>query len=269
MKKLISALLAVSLLAVSLTGCGSSSGDSKTITVGASATPHAEILKIAQPILEKEGYTLKIKTYDDYVLPNTATEDGEIDANYFQHKPYLDSFNTKNNTHLVSVGAIHYEPYGIYAGTSSSLKDLPDGSKIAVPNDPSNEARALQLLAAQKLFTIRDGAGLSATKQDISENPHKYEIVEMEAAVIPKSLDSVALAVINGNYAIGAGLKVSDALAVEDKDSEAAKTYANIVVVKSGNENKPAVQALVKALQSDEVKDYITKTYGGAVVPIS
>lgn len=269
MKKLISILLAASLLTAGLIGCGESSSESKTITVGASATPHAEILKVAQPILAKEGYTLNIKTYDDYVLPNTATEDGDIDANYFQHKPYLDSFNQKNNTHLVSVAAIHYEPYGIYAGTSSSLTALPDGSKIAVPNDPTNEARALQLLAAQKLFAIRDGAGLSATKNNITSNPHNYDIVEMEAAVIPKSLDSVALAVINGNYAIGAGLKVSQALAVEDKNSDAAKTYANIIAVKKGNENKPAVQALVKALQSQEVKDYITKQYGGAVVPVS
>lgn len=269
MKKLLSALLAAALLAAGLIGCGKPSSDGKTITVGASATPHAEILKVAQPILAKEGYTLTIKTYDDYVLPNTATEDGDIDANYFQHKPYLESFNQKNNTHLVSVAAIHYEPYGIYAGTSSSLAGLPDGAKIAVPNDATNEARALQLLAAQKLFTIRSGAGLSATKADIASNPHKYSIVEMEAAVIPKSLDSVALGVINGNYAIGAGLKISRALALEDKNSEAAKTYANIIAVKKGNESKPAVQALVKALKSDAVKAYITKQYGGAVVPVS
>jgi D-methionine transport system substrate-binding protein len=268
MKKFVSVLLASSLLLLSLAGCKNSSSESKTITVGASATPHAEILKAVKPILAKEGYTLNIKIYDDYVLPNTATEDGELDANYFQHKPYLDSFNEKNNTHLVSVAAIHYEPYGIYAGTSSSLTNVPDGAKIAVPNDPSNEARALQLLAAQKLITIKDGAGLSATKKDISANPHHYDVVEMDAAVIPKSLDSVALAVINGNYAIGAGLKVSQALATEDKNSEAAKTYANIIAVKQGNENKPAIKALVKALQSQEVKDYITKTYDGAVVAV-
>lgn len=269
MKKFLSVLLASSLLVLSLAGCNKSPSESKTITVGASATPHAEILKVVKPILEKEGYTLNVKVYDDYVLPNTATEDGELDANYFQHKPYLDSFNKKNNTHLVSVGAVHYEPYGIYAGTASSLTNVPDGSKISVPNDPSNEARALQLLAAQKLITIRDGAGLSATKNDISANPHHYDIVEMDAAVIPKSRDSVALSVINGNYAIGAGLKVSQALATEDKDSEAAKTYANIVAVKKGNEEKPAIQALIKALQSQEVKNYIAKTYDGAVVAIS
>ena len=268
MKKFVSVLLASSLLLLSLAGCKNSSSESKTITVGASATPHAEILKAVKPILAKEGYTLNIKIYDDYVLPNTATEDGELDANYFQHQPYLDSFNEKNNTHLVSVAAIHYEPYGIYAGTSSSLTNVPDGAKIAVPNDPSNEARALQLLAAQKLITIKDGAGLSATKKDISANPHHYDVVEMDAAVIPKSLDSVALAVINGNYAIGAGLKVSQALATEDKNSEAAKTYANIIAVKQGNENKPAIKVLVKALKSQEVKDYITKTYDGAVVAV-
>lgn len=274
MKKQLSVFLAALFLVPALSACSqassgsASSAASAVITVGASATPHAEILKVVQPILAKEGITLNIKVYDDYVLPNTATEDGEIDANYFQHKPYLDSFNKEKGTHLVSVAAIHYEPYGIYAGTSSSLSSLPDGAKIAVPNDPSNEARALQLLAAQKLITIRDGAGLTATKQDISANPHNYGIVEMEAAVIPKSLDSVALAVINGNYAIGAGLKVSQALAAEDKNSEAAKTYANILVVKEGSENKPAIQALAKALQSDEVRQYIEKTYDGAVVPI-
>lgn len=277
MKKLFAILLAALLIVPAFAGCGKSSSGSTsdasasaavTITVGASATPHAEILKVVQPILAKQGITLNIKIYDDYVLPNTATEDGELDANYFQHKPYLDSFNSEKGTHLVSVAAIHYEPYGIYAGTSTSLTNVPDGAKIAVPNDPTNEARALQLLAAQKLITIKDGAGLTATKQDISANPHNYDIVEMEAAVIPKSLDSVALAVINGNYAIGAGLKVSQALATEDKDSEAAQTYANILVVKEGNENNAAVQALAKALQSDEVRTYIEKTYDGAVVPI-
>ena len=242
MKKLIAVLTAALLLVTGLAACGKT--DDKTITVGASAAPHAEILEVVKPILAKEGYTLVIKTYDDYVLPNTATEDGDLDANYFQHKPYLDDFNEKNGTHLVSVGAVHYEPFGVYAGTAKALTELKDGDKIAVPNDGTNEARALQLLAAQGLITIREGAGLTATKLDIEKNEHNYDIVEMEAANLPNTLDSVAVAVINGNYAINAGLKVSDALAVEDKASEAAQTFANILVVKEGNENNAAVKAL-------------------------
>ena len=204
----------------------------------ASATPHAEILEQVKDTLAEQGYDLQVKVYDDYVLPNTATEDGDLDANYFQHKPYLDDFNEKNGTHLVSVAAIHYEPYGLYAGTAKALADLKDGDKIAVPNDGTNEARALQLLAAQGLIKLRDGAGLTATKLDIVENPHNYDVVEMEAAVVPTCLDSVAVAVINGNYAINAGLKVSEALAVEDKDSEAAQTFANILVVKERSEER-------------------------------
>ena len=216
--------------------------------------------------LAEQGYDLQVKVYDDYVLPNTATEDGDLDANYFQHKPYLDDFNEKNGTHLVSVAAIHYEPYGLYAGTAKALADLKDGDKIAVPNDGTNEARALQLLAAQGLIKLRDGAGLTATKLDIVENPHNYDVVEMEAAVVPTCLDSVAVAVINGNYAINAGLKVSEALAVEDKDSEAAQTFANILVVKEGHEQDEAIQALAKALQTEKVKNFIAEKYDGAVI---
>lgn len=265
MKKFAAVLTAALLLITGLAACGKT--DDKTITVGASAAPHAEILEVVKPILAKEGYTLVIKTYDDYVLPNTSTEDGDLDANYFQHKPYLDDFNKKNGTHLVSIGAVHYEPFGVYAGTAKALTELKDGDKIAVPNDGTNEARALQLLAAQGLITIREGAGLTATKLDIEKNEHNYDIVEMEAANLPNTLDSVAVAVINGNYAINAGLKVSDALAVEDKASEAAQTFANIVAVKEGNENNAAVKALYKALCSDEVKKFIEEKYDGAVIP--
>ncbi len=265
MKRIISVILSALLVCTVFAACGSKEDD-KTITVGASSTPHAEILEIVKEQLAKEGYTLNIKVYDDYVLPNTATEDGDLDANYFQHQPYLDDFNKKNNTHLVSVAAIHYEPFGLYKGTVASLADLKDGDKIAVPNDGSNEARALYLLEAAGLIKMKSDSGFTATKKDIAENPHNYDIVEMEAAVIPSCLDSVAMGVINGNYALGAGLKVADAISVEDKNSESAKTYANVVAVKKGNEDKESVKALVKALKSDEVKKFIEEKYNGAVV---
>ncbi len=277
MKKIIAALLSLTLV-FALVGCGgsndnadnSSKTEKKTITVGASSTPHAEILEQVKDDLAAEGYTLNIRVFDDYILPNTATEDGEIDANYFQHTPYLNDFNQNNGTHLVSVVAVHYEPFGIYAGKVKSIAALTDGSndsaKIAVPNDDTNEARALQLLAAQGLIKLKDGVGLSATKLDIVENPHKFDIVEMQAALLPGVLDDVAVAVINGNYAISGGLKASDAIAIEDSKSEAAKTYANILVVKDGNQNSEAIQALAKALTSEKVKKFIEKTYDNAVV---
>ncbi len=266
MKKIVSVIIAVALLTFCLAGCGE--GDDKTIVVGASSTPHAEILEQIKPIMAEKGYTLEVKTYDDYVMPNTATEDGELDANYFQHGPYLDQFNEENGTHLVSVAPIHYEPYGLYAGTAKSLDALKDGDRIAVPNDATNEARALQLLAAQGLITLKEDAGLTATKNDITENAHKYDIVEMEAALIPGVLDEYAVAVINGNYAISSGLKVSEALAAEDKKSEAAQTFANILVVKEGNENNAGIKALAEAMQSETVRKYIEATYDGAVVAI-
>ncbi len=260
----LSLVLALSVFA--LAGC--SGNDGNVIKVGASSTPHAEILEVVKDDLAKKGYTLEIKVFDDYVLPNTATEDGELLANYFQHKPYLDDFNAGNGTHLVSVAAIHYEPYGLYAGTVSSLADLPDGAKIAVPNDGSNEARALFLLEAQGLIKLKENVGFTATVKDIEENPHNYQIQEIEAALIPGMLDDVAVAVINGNYALEAGLKISNALATEDAASASAQTYANILVVKEGNENSEAVKALIEALQSEEVKNFINSTYNGAVVPI-
>ena len=277
-KKILGALLAVTTLATfGLAGCGNSGSngaaskeDDKTITVAASPTPHAEILnKAVKPLVEKDGYKLVVKEFTDYVQPNTATEDGEVDANYFQHTPYLDSFNEENGTHLVSVGAVHYEPFGIYPGKSSDLANIADGATIAVPNDTTNEARALQLLAAQGLITVRDGAGLTATVNDITENPHNVKIEEIEAAQLPRTVQDVDFAVINGNYAIEAGFSVGkDALATEDASSEAAQTYANVLVVKEGNESDPAIQALYAALTSDKVKDYINSTYDGAVVPI-
>ena len=294
MKKLLSAALAAS-LTLSLAACGSSAASSAPasseaassaaadstaaestndlagtkLVVAASPTPHAEILEVAKDILAEQGITLEIKEFSDYVQPNLVTENGEVDANYFQHTPYLDSFNAENGTHLVSVGAIHYEPFGVYPGKSNDLANIADGATIAVPNDTTNEARALQLLAAQGIITVREGAGLTATVNDIEENPHNVKIQEIEAAQLPRTVQDVDFAVINGNYAMEAGFSVGkDALATEDASSEAAQTYANVLVVKEGNENSPAIQALLAALQSDKVRDYINEIYDGAVVPI-
>ncbi len=246
----------------------SGSALAETIRVGASITPHAEILNVVKPILAEQGYDLEVVEYTDYVLPNTATESGELDANYFQHQPYLDDFNAQNGTHLVSVAAIHYEPFAIYAGKSDSLENIADGATIAVPNDGTNEARALLLLEAQGLIKLREDAGFTATKLDIEENPKNLDIVEMEAAQLPRVLPDVDFAVINGNYAIQGGLKVADALASESVESESAQTYANVLVVKEGNENKPAILALVDALKTEEVRKFIEDTYEGAVVPM-
>ena len=268
MKKTIAIILTL-VLALSLVACGGAKTDDKTITVAASPTPHAEILRVAAEVLAKEGWTLEIKEYTDYVQPNNVVEDGEIDANYFQHVPYLTDFNANNDTHLVSVAMVHYEPFGIYAGTKSSIADLAEGDKIAIPNDGSNRARALLLLEAEGIITLREGVGMDATDLDIVSNPLNLDIVQMEAAQIANVRDSVALAVINGNYALQAGLNAgTDALAVEDAESISATTYANILVVKEGNENSEKIQALIKALLSQEVKDYINETYSGAVVPI-
>ena len=239
-----------------------------TLKVGASPAPHAEILEVAKKILAEQNIDLQIVEFDDYIIPNTAVEEGDLDANYFQHLPYLENFNAEHNTHLVSVGAIHYEPFGIYAGKTASLADLADGAKIAVPNDGTNEARALLLLEQEGLIKLKENAGLNATKESIVENPHNYEIVELEAKLLTETLQDVDLAVINGNYAIGAGLKVADALAVESAEGLGASTFANIVAVKEGNEDNAAVKALVAALQSDTVKQFIEDTYAGAVVAV-
>ena len=239
-----------------------------TITVAASATPHAEILAAAKPILAAQGWDLEVTEFDDYVLPNEVVESGEMDANYFQHVPYLDSFNEEKGTHLVEVGKIHYEPFGIYPGTKSSLDDIADGDVIAVPNDTTNEARALLLLQDNGIITLKDGAGLEATVNDIAENPYNVEIQELAAESVARVADEVAYVVLNGNYALQAGFSVAkDALAYEKSDSEAAKTYVNVIVVKEGNENNEGVKALVDVLKSDEIKDYINSTYDGAVIP--
>lgn len=269
MKKILGTLVAFALV-LSLVACGSKtdSTEDKTIKIGASPTPHAEILAIAKDLLEKDGYTLEIVEYNDYVIPNTATQSGELDANYFQHLPYLEDFNEKNGTTLVSVAAIHYEPLGIYAGKTASLAELKDGASVSLPNDATNEARALLLLQDQGLIKLKDGADLAATILDIEENPKNLKFTELEAAQLVRSLSDVDISVINGNYALLGGLKVSDALASEKADSQAAKTYANIIAVKEGNEDLPKIKALVKAMTSDEVRDYINDTYNGAVVPI-
>ena len=266
MKKFISAALAALLLCAGLAGCGKK--DENTITVAASSAPHAQILEQCKAAMSEAGYTLEIKVMDDYVIPNTLTEDGEVDANYFQHVPYLEEFNEARGTHLVAVARVHYEPYAIYTGTVKSFDALTSGAKIAVPNDATNEARALLLLEAQGLIKLKEGAGLLATKQDIVENPKNLDIVEMEAAMIPNVLDDVAMAVINGNYAISSGLKMADALAAESAESESAQTYVNVLVVKAGNEQNAAVQALVKVLGSDAIRTYINETYDGAGIPM-
>ena len=244
------------------------SGDLQKIVVGASPAPHAEILKAANEVLKEKGYELEIKEYVDYIQPNLALESGDLDANYFQHLPYLESFNKENGTNLVSAGAIHYEPFGVYAGKTTSLDELQDGATIAVPNDTTNEARALLLLEAQGLIKLKEDAGLTATKNDIVENPKNLQLYEVEAAQLPRVIGDVDVAVINGNYAIEAGYKVSDALAVEASDSLAATTYGNVVAVRAGEKNDPAIQALIEALSSDEVKAFIESTYDGAVVPL-
>ncbi len=239
-----------------------------TITVAASPTPHAEILEQAKPILQAMGWTLEVKEFQDYVQPNNVVESGEFDANYFQHIPYLENFNEEQGTHLVNAGGIHYEPFGIYPGTKSSLDDIAEGDTIAVPNDTTNEARALLLLQDNGILKLKDGAGLTATVLDIEENPYNVEILELEAAQVPRVKDEVAYVVLNGNYALDAGFSVAkDSLAYEKSDSDAAKTYVNVIAVKEGNENSEKILALVGVLKSDAIRQYINDTYDGAVVP--
>ena len=266
MKKIIAVILSLT-LALSLVACGGNN-DEKTIKVGATPSPHAEILEVIKDTLAAEGWTLEIVEFDDYVLPNTSLEEGQLDANYFQHVLYLNEFNESNGTHLVNAGGIHYEPFGIYAGKCASLADLPDGAKIGVPNDATNEARALLLLEQEGLIKLKEGVGINATKEDIIENPHNYEIVETKAELLTTTLQDVDIAVINGNYAIGAGLKMADALAIESATGTATDYYQNVIAVKEGNENSENTQALLKALKSEAVREYIEKTYNGAVVPL-
>jgi len=235
------------------------------LRVGATPAPHAEILEVAKEILTKSNIDLEIMEFTDYIQPNEAVESGELDANYFQHITYMNNFNQEHGTHLVSVADIHYEPFGIYAGTTASLSELPDGAKIGIPNDPTNGGRALLLLQEQGLITLPEDAGLEPSLLDIVDNPHNFEIQELEAAQLPRSLDSLNIAVINGNYAIQADLDVSDALAIEAADGIAGTAYVNVLAVKEGNENNEAIQALTQALQSKEVKEFIETNYAGAV----
>ena len=270
MKKFLAVLLTGALAVGVLGGCGGKGADDKVIKVAASATPHAELLEQAKPILADKGYDLQVTVFDDYVQPNEVVESGDFDANYFQHIPYLDSFNEEKGTHLVNAGGIHYEPFGIYPGTKSDLGSVADGDSVAVPNDTTNEARALLLLQDNGLITLKSGAGLNATVNDIEENPYNLEIVELEAAQVPRVVEEVAFVVLNGNYALEAGYSVAkDALAYESSDSEAAKTYVNVIALKEGNENTDKIKALVEALKSDTVKTYITDTYDGAVIPFA
>lgn len=292
-KRVLTTILAGVLVLGTLTGCGSSesgaagaenagaetdaestqqaAADVKgTITVAASATPHAEILEQAKTILAEQGWDLQVTVFDDYVLPNNVVESGEFDANYFQHIPYLDDFNATKGTHLVNAGGIHYEPFGIYPGTKSDLAELSEGDVIAVPNDTTNEARALLLLQDNGIITLKEGVGLEATVNDIVENPLGVEIQELEAAQVARVVPEVAFVVLNGNYALQAGYTVADdAIAYETSDSEAAKTYVNVIAVKEGNETDEGIQALVQVLKSDEIKQYINDTYDGAVIPFT
>lgn len=281
MKKLLSLALAL-ILCLSLAACGGKEepapaenttptetevetpSEPVTLTVAASPTPHAVILEQCVEPLAEQGIELVIKEFDDYVFPNTTVEDGEIDANYFQHVPYLDEFNETRGTHLVSVAGVHVEPMGIYAGKSDSLENLPDGATIAIPNDATNEGRALLLLEAQGLIKLQDSSSLTATPNDLAENPKNLKFREIEAATIPSIVSEVDLAVINSNYAMGAGFNpVEDSLAIESADSP----YVNILVVKEGNENNEAVQALIEVLHSDAIRDFINEEFDGAVVP--
>lgn len=266
MKKIITLVLAL-VLVLSLAACGNAADD-KTIKVGATPAPHAAILEVAAEILAEQGYTLEIIPFDDYVLPNTALDTKELDANYFQHITYMNGFNEEHGTNMVSAAGIHYEPMGIYAGKSDDLSALAEGAKIGVPNDATNEARALLLLEQEGLITLKEGAGIAATKDDIAENPLNLEIVETKAELLTTVLQDVDVAVINGNYAIDAGLKVADALAVEAADGAAAEAYVNVIAVNAGDENSEKIQALVEVLKSQAVKDFIAETYQGAVVVV-
>lgn len=273
-KKVLTGILAGALAIGVFTGCGNSKADADAqegtaavIKVAASATPHAEILEEAAKLLAEQGYDLQVTVFDDYVQPNLVVESGEFDANYFQHIPYLESFNAEQGTHLVNAGGIHYEPFGIYPGTKAALEDVAEGDVIAVPNDTTNEARALLLLQDNGLLTLKEDAGLTATVNDIVENPYNLKFQELEAAQIARVKGEVAYVVLNGNYALQAGFSAEkDAIAYEKADSEAAKTYVNVIAVKEGNETDAGILALIETLKSEEMKQFISETYDGAVV---
>lgn len=267
MKKLTAAII-TGALALNVLGVTAFAEEDTTVTVAASATPHAEILEQAVPLMEEKGYTLEVTIFDDYIMPNEVVESGEFDANYFQHIPYLDSFNEERGTHLVNAGGIHYEPFGIYPGTKASLDEIAEGDTIAVPNDTTNEARALLLLQDNGIITLKEGVGLEATVNDITENPYNVEIVELAAEQVARVAQETAFIVLNGNYALQAGYSVAnDAIAYETSDSQAAQTYVNVIAVYEGNEELDSIKALVEVLKSDEIKDYINSTYDGAVIP--
>lgn len=238
-----------------------------TVTVAATAVPHAEILEAAKPLMEAAGWDLEIVVFTDYVQPNEVVESGDIDANYFQHVNYLNSYNEEKGTHLVNVGEIHYEPLGIYPGKESDLAAISDGAEIAVPNDTTNCARALLLLEAQGLIKLDPEAGITATEIDIIENPHNIKIVPLAAEQLARTLPDVAFGVINGNYALEAGLSAEDAVAIEADDSEAVQEYVNVIAVREGNEENEGVKALVDVLKSDDIKKFINEKYEGSVVP--
>lgn len=266
--KLFASVCVAAGLAFGLAGCGDDnapkSGDAKTLTVGASPVPHADILNLIAPQLQKEGITLKVIEFSDYIQPNLSLNDKELDANFFQHKPYLDSFSKDRGLKLTSLVAVHIEPMGVYSHKVENVADVAEGSEVAIPNDPTNGGRALKVLETAGLIKVRPEAGVTATINDVVDNPKKIKFREIEAAQLPRALDDVALAVINSNYALGAGLNpTTDALAIESSDSP----YVNVLVVKEGNENNEAIQALVDALHSDTIRDYITETFDGAVVP--
>ncbi len=267
-KRVLTAVLAGILAVSTLAGCGAAGKSGGTVKVAATEVPHAEILEAAKPILAEQGWDLQVTVFNDYVQPNEVVEAGDFDCNYFQHTPYLDSFNAERGTHLVNVGEIHYEPLGIYGGTESDLANISDGATIAIPNDTTNEARALLLLQDNGILTLKEGAGIEATKNDIADNPHNVEIVELEAAQVARVIGETSFVVLNGNYALQAGLNAqTDALAYETSDSEAAKTYVNVIVVKEGKENSEGVKALVDVLKSEDIKKFINDKYQGSVVP--
>ena len=270
-KKVLAVVLALTLTLAFCTACGGGSDESaeadKTIKVAATPAPHAEILEdVVKDILAEDGWDLEVVVMEDYVTPNTAVTDGDVDANYFQHINYLDSYNEENGTDIVNAGGVHYEPMGVYKGTKKSFEELAEGDQIGVPNDPTNEARALNLLAENGVITLKEDAGVTATVLDIVDNPKGVEIVELEAATLPTQLPGLALGVINGNYAIEAGLALKDTIASETSESELiAEQYVNIIACAKGNEESDKIVALVKALKSDAVKKYIEDNYEGAV----
>jgi len=282
MKKALALILSLAFVLTALAGCGTKeeasaqpaaeAAETTVIKVGASSTPHAEILEQVKDALAAEGYTLEIVVYDDYVLPNTALEDGSLDANYFQHTPYLNYFNESNGTNLASAALIHYEPFGMYGNGVASVADIAEGATILIPADDSNETRALLLLAQEGLIELPADASaeVGVTTFDIVDD-HGFDIQAIQADTVPAQFENSnegTIAIINGNYALQAGLKIADAIATEDASGDAAQTYANIIAVRAGEENSEKTQALVKALQTDAVKSYIEASYNGAVVAI-